>query len=287
MPKFWFAESDPFAPINYRYKVNKRLFSKKSPYQHVKVFEHDFFGRIMTIDDVVQLADRDEFFYHEMLAHVPLHMHPAPKKVLIIGGGDGGTLREALKHPTVEKAVLIDIDALVIETSKRFFPQVAVAFKSPRATVLNMDGAKYMRETGERFDAVLVDSTDPVGPAKTLSTQDFFKTAANVLTPNGLFAMQTESLHYHIVFINQVQGYLGKVFPSVGLYAAPLATYAGNYWTFSIASKAKVQRWDPVRPAIKGTRIYDEEFHRKAIVPQKARDCFTAIGSGPYKRAAR
>jgi spermidine synthase len=161
---------------------------------------------------------------------------------------------------------------------------LAVSFSDPRVTVLHDDGARHLREGGVRYDAILVDSTDPVGPARSLSTPEFFTAAAGALTDRGLFAMQTESLHYHVDFVNEVQRALREVFASVDLYAAPIATYAGNWWTFGIASKSRVPR-EPVRVPVPGTRIYCQELHRSAFVPAKALACFTALGS-PTRRGA-
>ena len=268
------AERDPFAPVRYRYPDVTPLYSSRSEFQTIEVYDNPFFGRILVLDGVVQLTQRDEFVYHEMLAHVPLHSHPAPKRVLVIGGGDGGTLREVLKHPTVERAVLCELDQMVIEVARKFFPALAEPFDSPRVEILIADGAKFMRETSERFDAILVDSTDPVGPAQTLSSKQFFETARQALTPDGLFAMQSESLHYHVDFVNYMQRTLREVFPHTGLYGAAIATYAGNWWTFSMGSKSAIAQ-APVRPAVPGTRLYCDEVHRSAFIPAKVLACFT------------
>lgn len=266
--KNWFVEADPYSPINYRYAVDRVLYEHKSAIQEIKVLEHQFFGRMLVLDDVVQLTERDEFYYHEMLAHVPMHSHPAPRKVLVIGGGDGGTLREALKHPSVGSATLVDIDPEVIEVSKRFFPAVASGFADPRAVSSPGDGAAFLRETREKFDIILVDAPDPVGPAQSLHTQEFFKSAQAALTENGVFAMQTESLHFHIEFVQDVQKALKAVFSWVSLYAVPLATYAGNWWTFSIAAKAPLSK-HPIRALVPGTLYYGGETHPQAYVPAR------------------
>lgn len=286
MPKRWFAEADPFAPLQYRYPIKRVLYSRRSRFQTIQVMENEFFGRMLVLDRVVQLTERDEFLYHEMLAHVPLHSHPAPARVLVIGGGDGGTLREVLKHPSVQQAVLVELDPRVVEVAKQFFRALAVGFSDPRVTVLHDDGARCLRETEERFDAILVDSTDPVGPARSLSTPQFFRAAAQALDDGGIFAMQTESLHYHAGFVNRVQASLRGVFPSVDLYGVPIATYAGNWWTFALARHGPLGR-EPVRPPVAGTRFYCEEVHRSAFVPSKALACFTALGSRRRGRRGR
>ncbi len=282
MARKWLLEEDPFAPIAYRYGVRGRLYSSRSAFQLIEVYDTDFFGRMLVLDNVVQLTERDEFLYHEMLAHVPLHAHPAPENVLVVGGGDGGTLREVLKHPSVTRAVLVELDPEVIAVSKRFFPALARSFDSPRVEVVNGDGAAFLRETDERFDAILVDSTDPVGPAQALSSPEFIQTAPGVLTESGLFAMQTESLHFHVEFVNRVQSSLGESFPSVRLYSVPVATYAGNWWTFSLASKQELGD-RPLREPVVGLRFYSESVHRWSFVPSDALESMTRLGSGPYR----
>ena len=266
MPDEWFIEADPFSPINYRYAGTKLLHQRRSAFQEIKVLEHGFFGRILVLDDVVQLTERDEFMYHEMLAHVPLHSHPNPERVLVIGGGDGGTLRESLKHSSIKAATLVDIDPEVSDVSKLYFPTLSRAFSDPRAVLKPGDGAAFLATTSEKFDAILVDAPDPVGPARTLTTPEFYRSALTALTDRGIFAMQTESLHFHLPFVRQVQGILGGIFPWVGLYAAPIATYAGNWWTFSVGSRAPVSV-DPVRTSGFETVYYSRDAHAKAFVP--------------------
>jgi spermidine synthase len=266
MPEHWFTEADPFSPVNYRYAVTRVLHERRSAIQEIKVLEHSFFGRMLVLDDVVQLTERDEFLYHEMLAHVPMHSHAAPERVLVIGGGDGGTLRECLKHSPVKSATLVDIDPEVSEVSRQFFPRLAVSFADRRSALKPGDGAAFLRETREKFDVILVDAPDPVGPARTLTTPEFYRSAHAALNEGGVFAMQTESLHFHLEFIQHVQGTLRGIFPQVALYAAPLATYAGNWWTFSIAAKGDLSG-EPVRPAHVPAVYYSADAHRKAFVP--------------------
>ena len=261
-----FVEQDPFAPINYRYPIKRVLHERKSSIQEIKVLESEFFGRMMTLDNVIQLTERDEYMYHEMLAHVPMHSHPNPERVLVIGGGDGGTLREALKHPSVKSATLVDIDAEVCEVSRLFFPSLSASFNDPRSALKPGDGAAFLATTKEKFDVILVDAPDPVGPARTLTTPEFYRSALNALTDRGVFAMQTESLHFHFDFVQQIQKTLAGIFPSVGLYAAPLATYAGNWWTFSIGSKGTLTPV-PVRNSKVDAVYYSADAHAKAFVP--------------------
>ena len=279
----WFDERDPFSPIAYRYPIKAELHRRRSPFQGIVVLEAEFFGRMLVLDDVVQLTERDEFLYHEMLAHVPLHLLQSPERVLIIGGGDGGTLREVLKHPTIRYVTVVELDREVIEVAKEYFPGLARSFSSPNVTVHHADGVDYLRAAGEQFDAILVDSTDPVGPAKALSTPAFFALAKQRLTAQGLFAMQTESLHFHVHHVDAVQAALRGVFPAVSLYAAPIATYAGNWWTFSLACSGQ-NDWTPVRPPVDGVRVYGHALHRGAFVPAEVRSCLSAIAADWNRR---
>ncbi|MEW6034015.1 MAG: polyamine aminopropyltransferase [Chloroflexota bacterium] len=271
MPPFLFSEDDPFSPIRYSYSMQDMLYTHRSPFAEISVAEHSYFGRMLVLNGVVQLTERDEYLYHEMLAHVPLHAHPSPQDVLIIGGGDGGTLREVLKHGTVKKAVMAEIDEEVIETSKRFLPTLSTGFSDPRTHVVIADGAEFVARARNTYDIILVDCTDPVGPAVSLFSEHFFAEVHAALRENGIFAAQTESLHFHLDFVREVQHKLRHHFNFVDLYTVPLATYAGNWWTFSIACKA----FSPRQPAMAcqvSTRYYAEDVHHNAfLVPSLAK----------------
>lgn len=260
-----FIERDPFSPITYSYKVSEILYHGKSPYQEIMVLNSNHFGKMLVLDGVVQLTEKDEFFYHEMLAHVALHAHVNPKTVLIIGGGDGGTLREVLKHKLVKEVQLVEIDNQVVEVSKRFFPELTVGFSDQRAELIEMDGVSYIKQTKCKYDAIIVDSTDPIGPAEGLFTEQFFDGIRNILNDEGIFVTQTESLHFHRQFVVDTQIKLRELFEIIGLYNVPLATYAGNWWTFSIASK-KYPVKKPNRNQEVITKYYDEQVHESAFL---------------------
>ena len=286
MANDWYEERDPLSPIVYRYRDARVLHQRRSAFQDIKVLESGFFGRMLALDDVVQLTQRDEFLYHEMLAHVPLHAHPNPERVLIVGGGDGGTLREVLKHPSVGHVKLVELDAEVIEVAKAYLPDLAGSFASPRVELHVGDGAQYLTETQEHIDVILVDSTDPVGQAAKLFYRGFFAAARKVLRKGGIIAVQSESLHYHANHVRQVQDELSSVFASVALYGTSIATYAGNWWTFSMASDEALPH-EPVRPPVTGTRVYDAEVHRSAFVSRRVLDCFTAAEADFVQSPAR
>ncbi|NJD56554.1 MAG: polyamine aminopropyltransferase [Nitrospirae bacterium] len=261
-----FFEKDPYAPIQYTYEVSKVLYHKRSRFQDIMVFENPHFGRVLVLDGVVQITQRDEFFYHEMLTHVVMNSHPDPKNVIVIGGGDGGTVREVLKHKSVEKVYFIEIDEEVINVSKTYFPRVASGVSDKRVEIKCMDGAEFVKNRKSDIDLVIVDSTDIIGFAKSLFTRKFFHSIRNCLTPDGMYVSLSESLHFHKDIVIDVQKTLRTVFPVVDLYTAPLATYAGNWWTFSVGSK----RFDPREIRSKQTvrcRYYSDEIHANAFLP--------------------
>jgi spermidine synthase len=262
-----FFEKDPYAPIQYSYEVSRILYSGKSRFQDIMVFENPFFGRVLVLDGVVQITERDEFFYHEMLVHVVMHSHPDPKRVVVIGGGDGGTVREVLKHKSVEKVYFVEIDEDVINVSKKFFPAVASGMKDKRVEIKCMDGAEFVKGRKADIDLVIVDSTDIVGFAKSLFTRKFFRSVQGCLTPDGMFVSLSESLHFHKEIVVQVQETMRSVFPVVDLYAAPIATYAGNWWTFSVGSMGLDPR-EIRRKARINAKYYSPEIHRCAFLPE-------------------
>jgi len=266
-----FFEKDPYASVTYVYDVSNMLYAGKSEYQDIKVIENPYFGRMLLLDDVVQITDRDEFFYHEMLVHIVMHAHPNPRKVVVIGGGDGGTVREVMKHKSVEKVYFIEIDEDVINVSKKFFPNVASEMDNPKVEIKCMDGAEFIKEHAGEFDAIIVDSTDIIGFAKSLFTIDFFKAVKDALSDDGLFVTLSESLHFHKDLVIDVQEAMKLVFPIVDLYATPIATYAGNWWTFSVASKKHDPREMKQEYKI-DTKYYSDEFHSISFLPKKFYD---------------
>lgn len=262
-----FFEKDPYAPIQYVYDVEKVLYKGKSKFQEIMVFENPYFGRILVLDNVVQLTERDEFIYHEMLTHVLLHAHPDPSTVCVIGGGDGGAVREVLKHECVKKLYFVEIDEEVINISKKFFPSVSSAIDDPRVEIKCMDGAEFVKQVENALDVIIVDSTDIIGFARSLFTVEFFKSVRSALTENGMFVTLSESLIFHKDLVCEVQDSMRLIFPVVDLYTASIATYAGNWWSFSVGSKSLDPR-QMRRPLSVKTRIYTAELHKTCFLPK-------------------
>ncbi len=263
-----FFENEPYSPIEYAYKVEGVLYKGKSKYQEILVIENAYFGKMLILDGIVQLTEKDEFFYHEMLTHVAMHAHPEPKRIAVIGGGDGGAVREVLKHRTAEKVSLVEIDEEVIKISRKFFPTISSRIDDPRVELKIMDGAEFIKDHAEVIDVIIVDSTDIIGFARSLFTEDFFRSVLKALRPEGLFVTHSESIHFHLDIVVEVQQILKRAFPLVDLYTAPIATYPGNWWAFAIGSKSLDPR-DMRRPFEIDTRYYDDEIHRQAFLPPK------------------
>ena len=260
-------------------KVTRSLFSGASEYQQLDIVETAEYGRMMLLDGLVMLTERDEFIYHEMIVHPALFTHPAAKKVLVIGGGDGGTIREIVKHPQVEQAVLCEIDGLVVEKSIELLPTVASAIdgSNPRVKLHIDDGLAYIRAHQNEFDVILVDSTDPIGPAVGLFEEDFYRLVFAALKDDGIMVAQSESPFYHSNIQRDMYAALRQVFSIVEMYQAFIPTYPSGLWSFACASK----RWHPVtdfdhdRAARRTftTRYYNEDLHRGAfMLPTFARE---------------
>lgn len=262
-----FTEKAPYAPVEYQYDVEEILYRGKSRYQDILVIKNPYYGRMLILDDVVQLTERDEFFYHEMLTHIVMSAHPEPRKVVVIGGGDGGVVREVLKHPSVEKVFFVEIDEEVIRISKRYFPSVSSGIDDPRVDIKIMDGADFVaRQKASEIDAIIIDSTDIVGFARSLFTPDFFASCLNCLSNEGMFVTHTESLHFHKDMVIEIQEAMKQIFPVVDLYTMSLATYPGNWWAFAVATKGLSPREVRSRAHIQ-TKYYSPDIHRHAFVP--------------------
>lgn len=218
--------------------INKLLFSEQTDYQLVEVYETDTWGNLMTIDGMVMLSEKDEFVYHEMLSHVGMFAHPNPEKVLIIGGGDGGTAREVLRHQSVQKVDMVEIDEAVVRASKLHMPEVG-DWDNPKLNVLYKDGIKYVQDIDEPYDVIIIDGSDPVGPAEGLFKKDFIQACYDGLTDNGILTAQTESpwvAGYH-QSMNRVFTALDTIYQVSRMYLGFIPLYPGGMWSFAFASK--------------------------------------------------
>ncbi|MDA8168709.1 MAG: polyamine aminopropyltransferase [Nitrospiraceae bacterium] len=264
-----FLEKAPFVPVECGYEVGTVLHRSRSRFQEIMVIENPDFGRMLILDGVVQVTESDEFFYHEMMTHVALHAHPDPKNVIVIGGGDGGIVREVLKHKSVKKVHFVEIDKDVIEVSKKFFPQIASGCADRRVEISAMDGAEFVKKAPKgRIDAIIVDSTDIIGFARSLYTKEFFAALKRCLSPDGMFVTHSESLAYHRDTVVKVQQTLKRAFPVVDLYTGIVPTYPGFWWTYAIGSMSLDPR-QMRRPFKIQTKYYDDEIHAQCFATRK------------------
>jgi len=266
------------------YKVSETLHFSQSEFQEISIVTTEALGRMLLLDGMIMTTERDEFIYHELITHIPLLAHPAPKKVLVIGGGDGGTIREVLKHPSVEKAVLCEIDGDVIDVCKKYLPTIAGKLDDPRVEIVVRDGAAYIAEHKNEFDAILIDSTDPIGPGEKLFTKEFYEGVKAALTENGVMACQSESPVAVPDECRRINSLLRSVFPYVQTYAACVPTYPSGQWSWTFCSKG-IRPLDSINDDVAMTiaaqaRYYNREVHQAVFaLPNYMREIFNVESS--------
>ncbi len=244
--------------------VDKEIYSGKSKFQRIDVVENRTFGRVLFLDKTFQFTEKDEFIYHEMLAHIPLFSIENPENILIIGGGDGGLARECLKH-NVKNIDLVEIDEEVIKISKKYFPTLNFSFKDERLKVMVEDGYEYLKGNNRKYDAILVDSTDPVGPAKILFSEEFYSLVFRRMSEKGIFATQSGSPFFYPEHLKMAYGNLKKFFKFVKVYTAFIPTYPSSIWSFTLASMNEIKRR---RERNFETLYYNEEIHDHPYIPE-------------------
>ncbi len=252
------------------YKIKETLHIEKTKYQDLAILDTYEFGRMLVLDGIVQTTIKDEFVYHEMITHIPLFTHNNPKKVLVVGGGDGGAIREILKHPSVEKVVLCEIDERVVDLSLKYLPEISSALNDPRCEVFIGDGIKYVIDHKGEFDVIIVDSTDPFGAAEGLFNVNFYNSLYECLTEDGIFVAQTETPIYLPQVVKKVFHDIKTAFPITRMFMAAIPTYPGVYWSFTIGSK----KYDPLtidENKIKDidTKYYHKDLHKACFVLPK------------------
>jgi len=246
------------------FKVRKVLYDRTSAFQRIEIIENGEYGRVLFLDGLVQTTEKDEFYYHEMLVHPAMASHPAPRKVLIIGGGDGGALREVLKHP-VERAWMVEIDGRVIEACREHFDWLEPALSDGRAELFVGDGNVFIRETKEKFDVILVDSSDPVGPSTVLHEEGFYRKLRTRLRPGGIIAAQAGSLALHQNQHAAKIRFLRRMFEHPRFYLGPVPTYPVGMWCYSFLSDAVDPTAKKVLRIPEGLMYYNPEVHRAAF----------------------
>lgn len=234
--EIWLTEKQTDG-YNVKWKVNDILYTKKTKYQELAVLELQEFGKTLVLDGAIQVTEKDEHIYNEMISHVPLNTHPNPESVLIIGGGDGGVLREVLKYDSVKKVDMVEIDEEVIYASKTYLPSIGCCFDDPRASVIVEDGIKYVRETDRKYDVIIVDSSDPVGPAVHIFEYDFYNNCKKILNEDGILTAQTQSPFFYPEVLKRCYNNMKGLFKHANLYIACVPTYPSGLWSFTIGSK--------------------------------------------------
>jgi spermidine synthase len=266
--KEWFSET-LYDDWKQSYLIDEILYEEKTPQQHLIIFKNKIYGKVLALDGAIQLTEKDECVYHEMMTHVPLLAHGNAKKVLIIGGGDGGILREVIRHQTVEKVVLVEIDASVITFSKKYLPSISQgAFEDPRVQVVIEDGCKFVKESKEKFDVIICDSTDPIGPGAVLFTSEFYGDCHQLLADGGIFVNQNGVPLLQPEELISTFKSRSLHFKDAGFYLAVIPTYVGGYMAAGWATDKKEYREVPLNVLkeriknVKGTfKYYTPELH--------------------------
>lgn len=282
MPEFAETLYDAYGQA---FRIDEMLYESKTDHQHLLIFHNSVFGRVLVLDGVVQTTERDEFIYHEMLTHVPVLAHGGVSRVLIIGGGDGGMLREVIRHRNITHVTQVEIDAQVIELCRTYLPNhSAGAFDDPRVQIVIDDGLQYTRTTKERFDVIISDSTDPIGPGEALFQEDYYASCKRCLNPGGILVAQNGVVFMQLGEVETTARRLGRHFEDWYFYTAAVPTYVGGAMTFAWATDDRTLRHVDAKTLQKRytasripTRYYNPEIHSGAFaLPQYVRE---AIGN--------
>ncbi|KNF09789.1 spermidine synthase [Gottschalkia purinilytica] len=264
--ELWYTEEHT-NNARFSMKVKEHLFSGQSDFQKVDVLDTYEFGKVLTIDGLVMITEKDEFIYHDMITHVAMATNPNIKRVLVIGGGDGGTVRELTRYKDIEHIDMVEIDSLVVEVSKKFIPLTASKLDDKRVNLHIDDGIKFVENKEKEYDLIIVDSTDPIGPGEGLFTTEFYKNCYNALTENGILVNQNESPYYEKDAKAMIRstGKLSKIFPISEVYQYNIPTYPSGHWLFGFASKVlhpikdfKPEVWESL--GLK-TKYYNTNLH--------------------------
>lgn len=268
--ELWFTERHT-PSVKLSIQVDRQLYCGQSEFQRIDVFDSKEFGRFLTLDGYMMLTEKDEFIYHEMIVHVPMAVHPLAKRILVIGAGDGGVIRELTRYPSVEHIDLVEIDELVVEVCKNHLPQTACKLNDERVHIHYQDGLKYIRHCDNEYDLIIVDSTDPFGPGEGLFTKEFYGNCYKALQEDGIMVNQHESPFYSsdAVAMQRAHKRIVESFPISRVYQAHIPTYPSGHWLFGFASKQyhpihdlKAVKWDAL--GFK-TRYYNTRLHTGAF----------------------
>ncbi|MDF2539695.1 MAG: spermidine synthase [Herbinix sp.] len=265
--ELWFTEHHT-EHVNFSLKVKEQLVNRQSDFQHIAVMDTYEFGRILTLDGFLMVTEKDEFIYHDMIVHVPMATNPAIKKVLVIGAGDGGTIRELTRYQSIEQIDMVEIDSMVVDVCREYLPQTACKLDDPRVNIFFEDGLKFIRRRVNEYDLIIVDSTDPFGPGEGLFTKEFYGNCFKALNDTGILVNQHESTFYdeYIEAMKKAHQKLKETFKVAKVYQAHIPTYPSGHWLFGFASKAfdpiddlQEEKWNAL--GLK-TKYYNTNLHR-------------------------
>jgi spermidine synthase len=260
----WFTE-DQREGVEFSLKIKRTLVSKQTRFQKLDIYDTEKYGILLTLDDLVMTTEKDEFVYHELIAHVPLFSHPNPQRVMIIGGGDGGTARELLKHPSVTHIDMVEIDEDVTRLSQQYMPFLAKDLVNPQVHLYFQDGVEFVRTAATTYDVIIIDSTDPIGPGEGLLNTEFYTNCAKLLNDQGILVSQAESPFNNPNWVQETFAKLCRVFSGVRPYIGLIPTYPGGSWCFALCTKTPEPsrffdeaRFDELHLAL---RYYNKEIH--------------------------
>ena len=265
--ELWFTESHT-PNVKFSIRVDRQLYSSQSEFQRIDVFESPEFGRILVLDGYLMMTEKDEFIYHEMITHVPMAVHPNVKTVLVIGAGDGGVIRELTRYPEIEHIDMVEIDEEVVEVSRKYLSKTACAFDDPRLHICYEDGLKFIRSAHDKYDLIIVDSTDPFGPGEGLFTREFYGNCYKALHDDGILINQHESPFYEedAMACQRAHKRIVESFPLSRVYQVHIPTYPSGHWLFGFSSKKyhPLKDLDEARWNARGLkcRYYTTTLHR-------------------------
>lgn len=270
MMELWFTEEHS-KDVKFSIRVNRHIISEQSDFQKIDVFETPEFGKVLVIDGFVMLTEKDEFIYHEMITHVPMAINPNIKNILVIGGGDGGAVRELTRYTSIEKIEMVEIDKRVVDISIEHLPFTASKLNDKKVKLYFEDGLKFVKAKKDEYDLIIVDSTDPIGPGAELFTKEFYENCFEALKEDGILVNQHESPFYknEQAIMQNVHKKIRDVFPLAFVYQAHIPTYSSGHWLFGFASK----RYDPIKDLNDGTwnslgletKYYNTKLHKGAF----------------------
>jgi len=257
-----------FDKITVEIDCKEKIFEEQSDFQKIEIFETKNFGKMLVLDGDIMLSDKDEFVYHEMISHMPLTSHPNPKKVLVVGGGDGGAIREIIKHDSVEEVILCEIDEKVVRTCQKFFPDLTSGLNDKRVKLAFEDGFKFIDSYTSYFDVILTDSSEPVGFASNLFKEDYYRLIKKSLKPDGIMVSQSETPWFQDAIMSDMTKAISNVFINVETYCAFILLYPSGFWTFTFASDAyslhkfNKEKSDQLE---KTCKYYNTEIHKASL----------------------